>query len=100
VTHSPNAEEPTATAPTVAEQVLWTLTRAGATAQARRRNVAGGFQLEMSIWTGPRVDGQEDLCWLQRFTAESALDDTALGKKRQLIAAGWLEDIDATAGRP
>ena len=77
--------------------VLWTLTHQDSTAQARRWNTANGFELDLQIWTGVRVEGQEDLCWSQLFATEDALADTALAKKRQLEASGWLEDIDTIA---
>jgi hypothetical protein len=77
--------------------VLWTLTNRNSTAQARRWITPAGFEFEMHIWTGARVEGQEDLCWTQLFTTEAALADAALAKKRQLEAAGWLETIDTSA---
>jgi hypothetical protein len=77
--------------------VLWTLTHNGSTAQARRWVTAGGFELQMQIWSGARVDGQEDLCWTQLFATDELLADTALAKKRQLEASGWLEDLEASA---
>ena len=81
----------------MAGHVLWTLTNKESTAQARRWVTQFGFELEMQIWTGVRVVGQEDLCWSQLFASEESLADTALAKKRQLQASGWLEDIDVSA---
>lgn len=77
--------------------VLWTLTQNGSTAQARRWITAAGYELELQIWSGARIEGQEDLSWSQLFTAEDELSEAAAAKKRQLVASGWLEDIDATA---
>ena len=77
--------------------VLWTLTHHDSTAQARRWVTPTGFELELQIWTGTRVEGEEDLCWSQLFTADDLLADAALAKKRQLEATGWLEDLDTTA---
>jgi hypothetical protein len=77
--------------------VLWTLSSAGSTAQARRWITATGFELEMLIWSGAHVDGQEELCWSQLFASDELLAETSLAKKRQLEAAGWLEDLDAAA---
>jgi hypothetical protein len=77
--------------------VLWTLTHQDSTAQARRWVTPTGFELELQIWTGARVEGEEDLCWSQLFTADDALAAAALAKKRQLEATGWLEDLDTTA---
>ena len=74
--------------------VLWTLTQRESTAQARRWITETGFELEMRIWTGPHVEGQEDLSWSQLFTTEEALAEISLAKKRQLEAAGWVADID------
>lgn len=78
-----------------AGNVLWTLTHEQATAQARRWLTPAGLELELQIWSGAHVEGQEDLCWSQLFTAEEALAEAALAKKRQLEAAGWLEQLDA-----
>ena len=80
-----------------AGNVLWTLAQNGSTAQARRWITPSGYELELQMWTGPRIEGQEDLCWSQLFTSEDALAEAALAKKRQLEAAGWLEDIDTSA---
>jgi hypothetical protein len=77
--------------------VLWTLTQQNSTAQARRWITPSGFELEMHIWTGARIEGQEDLTWSQRFPNLEALAEMALAKKRQLEAAGWLEAVDTTA---
>ena len=79
-----------------AGHVLWTLTHSGSIAQARRWITPGGFELQMQIWSGARVEGQEDLCWTQLFATEESLADVALIKKRQLEASGWLEDIEAS----
>jgi hypothetical protein len=76
--------------------VLWTLTHQNSTAQARRWMTPTGCELEMHIWTGARIEGQEDLTWSQRFPNDEALVEAALAKKRQLEAAGWLEAVDAT----
>jgi hypothetical protein len=76
--------------------VLWTLTQKNSTAQARRWVTAMGLELEMRIWTGALVHGEEDLSWSQLFASEEALAEMALAKKRQLEAAGWMEDIDTT----
>jgi hypothetical protein len=76
--------------------VLWTLTQRDSTAQARRWITPSGLELEMQIWTGAKVEGQEDLSWTQMFPSEETLADAALAKKRQLEAAGWMEDIDTT----
>jgi hypothetical protein len=77
--------------------ILWTLTHKHSTAQARRWHTPSGFELDLQIWTGVRIEGQEDLCWSQLFATEEALADVALAKKRQLQASGWLEDIDTVA---
>jgi hypothetical protein len=77
--------------------VLWTLTRGHSTAEARRWVTATGLELELQIWTGSRVRGEEDLSWVQFFSSEAPLADTAEAKKRQLEAAGWVEDIPTTA---
>ena len=77
--------------------VLWTLNQNGSTAQARRWITPNGYELELQIWTGPRVEGQEDLCWSQLFASEEALAAAATAKKHQLEGAGWLEDIDIVA---
>jgi hypothetical protein len=77
--------------------VLWTLANNGSTAQARRWTTASGFELELQIWTGPRVAGDEDLCWTQLFPSESALAEAAQAKKQQLEASGWLEDLESPA---
>ena len=79
-----------------AGNVLWTLTHHGSTAQARRWITAGGYELELQIWSGTRVEGQEDLCWSQLFASEAALAEAAAAKKRQLEASGWLEQLDTT----
>ena len=79
-----------------AGQVLWTLTQDESTAQARQWITPTGYELELQIWSGPRVVGEEDLCWSQLFAREEALSEAALAKKRQLVASGWLETIDAT----
>lgn len=80
-----------------AGNVLWTLAHNGSMAQARRWITPLGYELELQIWTGPRVEGQEDLCWSQLFGTEEALAEAALAKKRQLEASGWLEDLDTSA---
>ena len=77
--------------------VLWTLTQHNSTAQARRWMTKGGYELEMNIWTGARVEGEEDLRWTQLFPTEEALAEAALKKKLQLEGAGWKEDIDTVA---
>jgi hypothetical protein len=77
--------------------VLWTLTRGNSTAEARRWVTATGLELELQIWTGTRVRGEEDLSWVQFFSSEEPLAGTADAKKRQLEAAGWVEDIPTTA---
>jgi hypothetical protein len=74
--------------------VLWTLTHDQSTAQARGWRTDAGYELELQIWTGTRVEGAEDLCWSQLFPSESSLADAARAKKQQLEASGWLEDID------
>jgi hypothetical protein len=76
--------------------VLWTLTHDQSTAQARRWQTASGCELELQIWTGAHVAGQEDLCWTQLFASDAALAEAALAKKQQLEASGWLEQIDTT----
>ena len=89
---SPGIAPPAATEQHVARgSVLWTLTKGPSTAEARRWITALGFELEVQIWKGPRVEGAEDLCWAQVFIADDALADTALSKKQQLEAAGWTE---------
>jgi hypothetical protein len=80
-----------------AGDVLWTLTHDHTTAQARCWATQSGFELEMHIWTGVRVAGQEDLCWSQLFTSHEALASAALAKKQQLEASGWLEEIETRA---
>jgi hypothetical protein len=77
--------------------VLWTLTKGNSTAEARRWVTGIGLELELQIWTGPRVQGDEDLSLVQVFTSEAPLAETSLAKKRQLEADGWLEDIEASA---
>ena len=79
-----------------AGNVLWTLTHKESTAQARRWITPTGFELELQIWTGSRVEGEEDLCWSQLFTDDAALAAAAVAKKRQLQAGGWLEDVVIT----
>jgi hypothetical protein len=74
--------------------VLWTLAHNNSTAQARQWLTANGFELELQIWTGAHVSGQEDLCWSQLFPSETALVEAAVAKKRQLEASGWLEDLE------
>jgi hypothetical protein len=76
--------------------VLWTLTKGPSTAEARRWVTATGLELELQIWTGARVRGEEDLSWVQLFSSEETLAGTADAKKRQLEAAGWVEDIPLT----
>jgi hypothetical protein len=97
--HEPasTARTPSATTHVTAGNVLWTLTHGNSTAQARRWMTPSGYELELLIWTGSRIEGQEDLCWSQLFQAEDALTDTASIKKQQLEASGWLEDIDTAA---
>jgi hypothetical protein len=77
--------------------VLWTLTHGDSTAQARRWLTPAGHELELHIWSGVRIEGQEDLCWTQRFPSEEALVAAAVIKKKQLEASGWLEDITTSA---
>lgn len=75
---------------------LWTLTRDSSTAEARCWHTATGLELELHIWTGPRVAGHEDLALCQRFPTPVALEEAAATKKRQLEAAGWKQDIETT----
>ena len=77
-----------------AGNILWTMTHEKSTAQARQWRTPGGYELELQIWSGPHVEGQEDLCWSQLFTSEEALAEAARAKKRQLEASGWLEQLD------
>lgn len=77
--------------------ILWTLIKGTSTAEARRWVTPIGLELELQIWTGPRVQGDEDLSWVQVFTSEEPLAETSLAKKRQLEADGWVEDIEASA---
>jgi hypothetical protein len=88
------ANDPIVRAAATAGEILWTLTRQAATAQARRWTSSTGVELEFLVWTGTRIEGQEDLCWSQLFPHEEALMEAALAKKRQLESSGWLEDID------
>jgi hypothetical protein len=94
--HPPPARNPNSSGDThiTTGNVLWTLTRQESTAQARRWITEHGFELEMRIWTGPLVEGEEDLSWSQLFATEEALAETALAKRRQLESAGWVADID------
>jgi hypothetical protein len=78
-------------------EVLWTLTRGNSTAQARRWSTASGLELELHIWSGPRIRGEEDLSWVQIFPTEALLAAMALAKKRQLEDAGWVEQIEGFA---
>lgn len=80
-----------------AGDVVWTLSKGNSLAEARRWVTATGFELELQIWTGPRVPGGEDLSWVRIFTSEELLTETAHAKKRQLEASGWVEDIHTTA---
>lgn len=80
--------------------LLWTLTHHASTAQARRWSTATGYELEMVMWTGERIAGQEDLSWSQLFASDDALARAALAKKRQLESAGWLEELDVSPVRP
>ena len=77
--------------------VLWTLTKGNSTAEARRWSTASGLELELQIWTGPRIRGEEDLSWVQIFPTEELLAAMALAKKRQLEEAGWVEQIEGFA---
>lgn len=79
----------------VAGVVLWTMRKNGGLARARGWRTAEGFELEVQIWSGVPVDGQEDLVWAQRFPAETSLNDAALARKHQLQAMGWVEDHPA-----
>jgi hypothetical protein len=83
------------TAHVTSGNVLWTLAHNGSTAQARRWIVANGYEFDLRIWSGVRVEGQEDLSWSQLFATEEALAETAVAKKQQLEASGWLEVLDA-----
>jgi hypothetical protein len=91
------AIKPLGDAHVTAGNVLWTMTHNGSTAQARRWITPAGFEFELQIWTGTRVDGEEDLCWSQLFPSEESLADAAQVKRRQLEASGWLEQIDLSA---
>jgi hypothetical protein len=78
-------------------EVLWTLTRGNSTAEARRWSTASGLELELHIWSGPRIRGEEDLSWVQIFPTEQLLAAMALAKKRQLEDAGWVEQLEGFA---
>jgi hypothetical protein len=80
-----------------AGDVLWTLTRDNSTAEARRWVTPTGLELELQIWTGARLRGEEDLSWVQIFPTEELLEAMALAKKRQLENAGWIEQLDILA---
>jgi hypothetical protein len=60
-----DARVPTAQSRVSSGEVLWTLTRGNSTAEARRWSTASGLELELHIWTGPRIRGEEDLSWVQ-----------------------------------
>jgi hypothetical protein len=78
-------------------RILWTLTHEGSTAQARRWFTPTGVELQLQIWTGPLVEGHEDLCWTQLFASDRELTTVADAKKTQLQGSGWLEQIDVIA---
>ncbi len=64
--HSPAPAPSAASSPVTgghvsAGNILWTLTKGNSTAEARRWVTATGLELELQIWTGPRVQGDEDL---------------------------------------
>lgn len=94
--HTRTPHSPTHERPLTAGSVLWTLAQNRSIARARRWITPLGFELELQIWTGSYIEGQEDLCWTQLFPSEDALVEAALAKKQQLEASGWLEDIDST----
>ena len=79
--------------------ILWTLTRGDGVAQARRWETPQGYELEVQMWTGQKVDGEEDLSWCQVFIDPQALLDAARAKKAHLQALGWLEDIEGRTQR-
>lgn len=98
--HGGNDESPGQTPDQTAHisegHVLWTLTNGQSTAQARRWQTASGYELELQMWTGTHVAGQEDLCWTQLFASDAMLAEAALAKKQQLEASGWVEEGDST----
>jgi hypothetical protein len=73
------------------------LTKGNSTAEARRWSTASGLELELHIWSGPRIRGEEDLSWVQIFPSEELLAAMALAKKRQLEDAGWVEQLEGFA---
>lgn len=75
--------------------VLWTMSKGDGLARARCWRTAEGFELEVQLWHGAAIDGQEDLVWAQRFPSEPLVNDAALGRKHQLQAMGWVEDPPA-----
>lgn len=79
-------------------RILWTLTLEASTAQARCWVTPSGFELQLEIWTGARIEGQEDLCWTQLFASDRELTTAADAKKTQLLGSGWLEQIDVVSG--
>ena len=92
----PGSPGPGADVPVSSGFVLWTLSKGDSTAEARQWDTAGGCELELQIWTGPRMPGEEDLSWVQVFASEERLAEMARAKKRQLEASGWVEDLEAT----
>jgi hypothetical protein len=89
------AAVPAAATPVVTPgDVLWTMTKGDGTAEARRWVSPNGLELELQIWTGPRVRGKEDLSWVQIFPTQELLEAMALAKKRQLEGAGWVEQLE------
>lgn len=74
--------------------LLWTMSKDRGIARARCWMTRRGWELEVQFWTGPQVEGQEDLSLSQLFTTEPALVRAAQAKKRQLQSAGWVEDVD------
>ena len=79
----------------VSGEVLWTLSKENGVAEARRGLTPSGHELELRIWTGARLDGQEDLFWSQVFQSEELLLAAAGAKKKQLESVGWAEDLEA-----
>lgn len=73
----------------------------GRVAEGRARMTPLGPELRFMIRRGDKSPDAQDLLWSMIFTPDNGggggLAQTADAKKREFVALGWVEDIDAFA---
>lgn len=88
-TPQPRAEESHVTV----GRELWTMTKGEAVVRARCWQTRRGPELEVQIWTGPLIEGREDLSWSQVFGDDEAAVAAADQRKRKMQRAGWQDTV-------